>query len=199
MSSDAWKNSYRHFCDAVSFDLMEPESIVEEASRWLGGTVDFQEAQLSASYHTNWGSSRWIHAGIEHGFVTTFGGPAGGQVPVNVLFYPGGEDSIRGFAYGQAAPRASTGGFLGAKTFTLVNLELEQALTSKLSLVAFSDTLGAEARMADYPFRTPLYSLGLGVRLQTLIGPIRLEYGRNLNPRPADPSGTLQFSVGFPF
>jgi outer membrane translocation and assembly module TamA len=39
----------------------------------------------------------------------------------------------------------------------------------------------------------------LGVRYQTIVGPIRLEYGRNLNPRPHDPLGTLQVSVGFPF
>jgi len=40
---------------------------------------------------------------------------------------------------------------------------------------------------------------GLGLRYQTLIGPVRLEYGRNLNPRIDDPAGTLHFSVGFPF
>ena len=39
----------------------------------------------------------------------------------------------------------------------------------------------------------------LGVRYQTLIGPVRVEYGHNLNPRPFDPDGTLLFSIGFPF
>jgi outer membrane protein insertion porin family len=39
----------------------------------------------------------------------------------------------------------------------------------------------------------------LGVRYQTIIGPLRVEYGRNLNPRPTDPSGSLLFSLGFPF
>jgi outer membrane protein insertion porin family len=32
-----------------------------------------------------------------------------------------------------------------------------------------------------------------------LIGPIRVEYGRNLNPRPGDPHGTWQISIGYPF
>jgi outer membrane translocation and assembly module TamA len=41
--------------------------------------------------------------------------------------------------------------------------------------------------------------VGLGVRFQTLIGPLRLEYGRNINRRPGDPSGTWHFSIGFPF
>ena len=33
----------------------------------------------------------------------------------------------------------------------------------------------------------------------TIVGPVRLEYGYNLNPRQYDPRGTLQFSLGFPF
>ena len=54
-------------------------------------------------------------------------------------------------------------------------------------------------RLEEYPFSEELYSAGLGVRYNTVIGPIRLEYGHNLNPRPLDPSGTLLFSIGYPF
>jgi outer membrane translocation and assembly module TamA len=53
--------------------------------------------------------------------------------------------------------------------------------------------------MADYPYSEKLYAVGLGVRYQTIIGPVRAEYGHNLNPRPLDPAGTLLFSIGFPF
>ena len=178
---------------------------MEEASRFLGGQVDFQELQFTASYHTSWTNSRWIHAGLNHSEISTLGAPAGNQLPPNVLLYPGGEDSIRGYGQGQAAPRSGTGEFVGARTMTLLNVELEQALTSRWSVVAFSDTLAAGSN----PIAHRLYSVGLGLRYQTFIGPIRLEYGRNLNPRPAvlvnnvwvggDPSGTVQFSVGFPF
>jgi outer membrane translocation and assembly module TamA len=81
----------------------------------------------------------------------------------------------------------------------LVNAELEQALTPKWSVVLFGDALGMAARLADYPFDEKLYSIGFGVRYHTLIGPLRMEYGRNLNPRSVDPRGTLSFSLGFPF
>ena len=53
--------------------------------------------------------------------------------------------------------------------------------------------------LIDYPFAERLYTAGLGVRYQTLIGPIRVEYGHNLNPRPGDPQGTWQLSIGYPF
>jgi outer membrane translocation and assembly module TamA len=65
--------------------------------------------------------------------------------------------------------------------------------------VLFSDSIGFARHIDHYPFDTGLFSVGGGLRWRTLIGPIRLEYGYNLNPRPLDPSGTLQFSLGFPF
>ena len=85
------------------------------------------------------------------------------------------------------------------KSYLLLNLELEQALTKTWSAILFFDALGETASLADYPFAERLFSAGVGLRYQTLIGPVRLEYGHNLNPRQADPAGTLHFSVGFPF
>jgi outer membrane protein assembly complex protein YaeT len=172
---------------------------VEAANRALGGEVVYQQIVLAASYHTNWGNGRWIHAGVSHGLVTTFGAPNDTNLPVSVLFYPGGDGSIRGYQKGEAAPRTANGEFVGAKSYLQFNLELEQALTTKWSVVAFGDALGMAARMSDYPFSEKLYSVGLGIRYQTIIGPIRVEYGHNLNPRPFDPAGTLQLSIGFPF
>ncbi|MEO9112505.1 MAG: BamA/TamA family outer membrane protein [Lacunisphaera sp.] len=172
---------------------------IEAANRALGGQVVYQQIILGASYHTNWGTGRWLHAGVSHGIVTTFGAPDDKSLPVSVLFYPGGEGSIRGFQKGEASPRTADGDFVGAKSYLLFNLELEQALTAKWSVVVFGDALGEAAHLSDYPFSEKLYTAGLGVRYQTIIGPIRVEYGHNLNPRPRDPSGTLLFSIGFPF
>lgn len=170
-----------------------------EASRRLGGQVDYQQLTLSGSYHRPIGRGHWIHVGFTHGVVTTMGALGDAQLPVNVRFFPGGDGSIRGYRSGEAAPRAPDGQFVGAKAFLQLNLELEQALTSKWTVVAFGDALGTAVRLADYPFDERLYTVGLGLRYQTLIGPIRLEYGYNLNPRPRDPSGTLLLSIGFPF
>jgi outer membrane protein insertion porin family len=53
--------------------------------------------------------------------------------------------------------------------------------------------------LRDYPFKERLYSAGLGIRYQTLIGPLRLEYARNITPRAGDPPATWHFSMGYPF
>ncbi len=170
----------------------------ELADPRLGGEATFQRTEVSGSYHTPWGKSRWVHVGLSHGVITTWDGDDS-TLPVNRRFFPGGENSVRGYQDGEASPRHATGQFIGAKTFAILNVELEQAITPKISAVIFGDALGVSASIRDYPWRTRLYSAGVGLRYRTVIGPIRLEYGRNLNPRPFDPSGTLHFSIGYPF
>jgi outer membrane protein assembly complex protein YaeT len=172
---------------------------VDSADRRLGGDVTYQQIIFGASYHTGWGEGRWIHVGFSEGVVTTFGAPARTALPASVLFYPGGDGSIRGYQKGAAAPRDGAGLFVGAKSYAQANLEFEQALTAKWSVVVFTDALGTATSLRDYPFNEELFSAGLGLRYQTIIGPVRVEYGRNLNPRPLDPAGTLQVSIGFPF
>lgn len=170
----------------------------ELASQGLGGEVNYQRIEVGGSYHTSWGRGRWVHVGLSHGFVTTLGS-TDLLLPVNKRFYPGGESSIRGYGEGEAAPRGPDGKYIGAKSYALLDVEVEQALTKNWSVVVFTDVLGESATLGSYPFDTGLYSVGLGVRYHTLIGPIRLEYGHNLNRRDGDPTGAVQFSIGFPF
>lgn len=170
----------------------------EVASEVFGGEVDYQRAEVSASYHRGLGRGRYIHIGLQHGILNTFGQVAA-EIPVNKRFLLGGESTVRGYIEGEASPRNENNELVGSEAYLLLNLELEQALTERWSVVAFSDLIGFARRLDDYPFDEELYSVGLGIRYKTFIGPIRLEYGHNLNPRPLDPRGTLHLSIGFPF
>jgi outer membrane protein insertion porin family len=171
---------------------------VELASEYLGGEVDYQRINLSTSWHHRIGGGRLISLGFSHGVDLTAGNSST-ELPFNRRFFPGGENSIRGYPEGKASPRTATGQIAGAETFSLATVELEQALTPQWSLVVFSDNLGMAEKVQNYPFDQGLFSVGGGLRWKTIIGPIRVEYGYNLNPRPKDPTGTLLFSLGFPF
>ncbi|MEO7298273.1 MAG: BamA/TamA family outer membrane protein [Verrucomicrobiota bacterium] len=171
---------------------------LETASKFLAGDVNFERLDLSASYHLPLTTTTWLHLGLSHGLIFTQGNPRD-ELPFNKRFFTGGENSVRGYQQGEAAPRNAQGKVIGAETYLTGNVEIEQALTEKWSLVAFSDSIGFAREFANYPFDETLFSIGLGVRWKTVIGPIRLEYGHNLNPRKDDPAGTLHFSIGFPF
>ncbi|MFT3782475.1 MAG: BamA/TamA family outer membrane protein [Nibricoccus sp.] len=171
---------------------------VEAASDKFGGEANYERIEFGATYHTAIGRWQYLHAALTHGVITTLG-TTDKTVPVNKRFFKGGDTSIRGYQEGEASPRGPDGRFVGAKTYTLLNVEYEQVLTESWSAVLFGDGLGQAERLANYPFEERLYSVGLGIRYQTIVGPIRLEYGRNLNRRPSDPTGTYHLSIGFPF
>ena len=170
----------------------------EVASDHLGGNSSYERFEVIAAYHHSLGTGHWLHLGLSHGAVFTPNGPEV-DLPFNKRFFPGGAESVRGYDQGEAAPRDALGNVVGAESYVLANVEFEQALTENLSLVVFSDTVGLAHSIRNYPASEGLYSVGGGVYWRTPIGPVRLEYGYNLNRRPQDPSGTIQFSVGFPF
>jgi outer membrane protein insertion porin family len=161
----------------------------------LGGEVEYERLELAWSWHRPLGEERWLHVGVSQGLLFD----RGGDVPVNKLFFPGGESSIRGYAQGEATQRDGAGLFVGVRSAWLVNLEFEQLVTGRWTVVLFADVLGTATHAEDWPGDETLGSAGLGVRYQSPIGPVRLEYGHNVNPRSGDPDGTLHFSIGFPF
>lgn len=164
----------------------------------LGGDASFHREEIGASYHSMLGS-RWIfHAALKASFISSPGNNAL-EIPFGERFLVGGENTVRGYQRGEAGPTDEEGNALGAEAFVQSNLELEYPLLGKLNTVVFLDSARVWDSTGDFAVYSDLYSAGLGLRYRTVVGPIRLEYGHNLNPRPADPNGTLHFSIGFPF
>ncbi|WPJ94779.1 BamA/TamA family outer membrane protein [Coraliomargarita algicola] len=171
---------------------------LETAGQWLGGSVNFQKLELGGSYHSSLSESILFHAGLQGGTIFTTGA-AEDNIPFNERFFSGGENSVRGYVEGGASPRDSGGDEVGSESYLLLNLELEQRIYSQLSTVFFFDSvLNARDGFFDRE-REVLSSIGFGLRYQTVVGPLRLEYGHNLNPRDSDSDGALHFSIGFPF
>lgn len=170
----------------------------EYASEILGGTVNFQKLEAGASYHTPITGGLVFHGSVRHGLAWS-DSDTRDNLPVNRRFFPGGENSIRGYVEGKASPLGIAGGEIGAEVYLLFNLELEQPIMPDFSVVVFTDILGAAANYAQFPADYWLTTVGIGLRYKTIIGPVRLEYGHNLNPRPNTANGALHFSIGFPF
>lgn len=170
----------------------------EFASEYLAGDVNYERFEIAGSFHHGLGGGRVISVGVSHGLIAAAGSTAE-DIPFNKRFFPGGEYSIRGYQEGEAAPRDGRGDLVGAETYVFGSVDFEQALTPKLAGVLFFDAVGFARDFADYPVNEALYSVGGGLRWKSLVGPVRLEYGYNLNPRKHDPVGTLHFSLGFPF
>lgn len=170
----------------------------EYASEALGGNVNFQRLEAGVSYHTPISGGLVFHGSVRHGLAWSDSATRD-NLPINRRFFPGGENSIRGYVEGKASPLGAAGGEIGAEVYLLFNLELEQPIMPDFSVVVFTDILGASASYSQFPGDYWLTTVGIGLRYKTIIGPVRLEYGHNLNPRPGTANGALHFSIGFPF
>ena len=125
--------------------------------------------------------------------------PNSTEIPNTERFLVGGENSLRGFRRGEAGPIDDEGIPIGAEAFGLINAELEYPLFDKLSAVLFVDAARVWSSTEQFGIYDDFVDVGLGLRYRTIVGPVRLEYGRNINARPSDPTGTLHLSIGFPF
>jgi outer membrane protein assembly complex protein YaeT len=174
-------------------------SELELASPSLGSDAYFQRWVIAGAWHKALADETIrLHFGLEHGVLARVGAEAA-ELPFNKRFFPGGVNSLRGYQDGEASPLGSEGETLGAETYLLGHAEVEVAILHSLSVVTFLDGLLQARELGDYPGNEDLWSLGIGLRYDTPLGPLRLEYGHNLNPRSHDPDGTLHFSLGFPF
>ncbi len=138
-------------------------------------------------------------------------------VPVEDRFYLGGANSVRGYDESALGPRSGPGdeNIDGGEFMMLANLEFRYPLPY-LGRWNFSGTFfldggnvwGTIADVSSSDFRltsngdeTELtdfrYGIGFGVRYNTPIGPIRVDYGYPLKPDVfTDVNGTFYFSLG---
>jgi outer membrane protein assembly factor BamA len=170
---------------------------VEVAKRAYGGDANYERVELNASWHRPLGGGRYAHLNLTHGIAIAEDPDR--DLPFNKRFFPGGESTVRGYQRGEASPLDQFGEQIGAESVLIWNIELEQALAPNWSLVAFVDGTGITDTIQHYPFDDVLWSTGGGLRWNTVIGPVRLEYGHNLTRRRHDPRGTIHFSIGYPF
>lgn len=171
---------------------------VEIGSQYLGADVNYQRLQLMHSRHWSIRDGLRVHARLAHGIAATLDASSD-NLPVNRRFYPGGVHSIRGYRPGAASPVDSSGQYIGAEVYILAQAEIEQDISPDLAGVIFYDALWTGRSLDDYPGDIHLNTVGLGLRYRTIVGPVRLEGGWNLDRREIDPAFTLQLSLGFPF
>lgn len=143
----------------------------------------------------------WNTVGVIHGRIGYIMRNNWGKLPAYEKFYLGGIDSIRGYKYAEISPRDPvTLERIGGTKFQFVNLEYRFPLYRKIGLMAlvFLDAGNVYGGGQQY-FSSWRTSVGGGIRWFSPLGPLRIEYGYNLNPKPWDRRSNIEFSVGGSF
>ncbi len=119
------------------------------------------------------------------------------KLPLYERFYVGGLYTVRGLGFGDAGPKDENGDPIGGTRELILNLEYIFPLISELRLngVIFFDAGRAYDTSEDFG-RDLRYTTGAGLRWISPLGPIRIEYGYNLDRRDGEDSGKIEFSFG---
>jgi outer membrane protein insertion porin family len=120
----------------------------------------------------------------------------GKELPDDVSFYVGGINTVRGLGYGQAGPRSSNGDVIGGNRELIFNVEYIFPLipAARLKGLVFFDAGAGYA--PDEEINSLRRTTGLGIRWISPVGPLRLEWGYNLSPRPDESQSKFEFTFG---
>ena len=178
---------------------LDPSSGLAFEGSWelagLGGTEKFSKYILDARYFWPW---KWdtvfsVHGQI--GYVHDFG--SDDDVPLGERFFLGGIHTMRGFDSREVGPRDANGDYTGGDKETYFNFEYIFPLVKEAGLkgLVFVDVGNAWGTDEDF-FSSWRYSTGVGMRWLSPLGPLRLEWGYNLDPEPYEDRSRLDFMIG---
>jgi outer membrane protein insertion porin family len=165
----------------------------------LNGTLTYTRPRLSLAHYFPL-PRRWVFAvGADAGYVREIGSaPA---LPWDLLFLAGGGNSLRGYGYNQIGAGRVGNTTFGGQVMLVTHAELRFPVWNDLGGVAFVDAGDVWARPQDVRHDQLKVSTGLGVRYNTPVGPIRVDYGVRVRPVLEMPNWMegLYFGIGHAF
>jgi outer membrane protein insertion porin family len=164
---------------------------------FLGGNTDIYGFDLEGSQYFHLPFDMILTLNGEIACVNTWAG--GDRVPIFDRLFLGGANNLRGFNFRDVGPKDEDGEPIGGKSLWRFTVEMTAPVVDKVRAAVFYDvgSVGTEA----YDFSGPVNSdVGVGVRLDLPIGPVRIDYGFPLQTdRFTSKSGRFNFNIGYQF
>ncbi len=172
---------------------------VEYAGGVLGGDNYFTKYHLRSAWFFPffWDSAFSVQG--RGGFVKQ---RAGGELPVYEKWRIGGINTVRGFEYESISPvDPVTGDKIGGEKMMVYNVEYRFPLIKDQGVlgILFFDAGNVFTKDEEYTFSGIRMGAGGGIRWYSPAGPLRLEWGKNLDPKPDEPESVWEFTIGTPF
>jgi outer membrane protein insertion porin family len=121
------------------------------------------------------------------------------SVPIYDRLYLGGSNNLRGFAFRDVGPRDHQGEPIGGQSMARFTAELTFPIIEKARGAIFYDTGFVNADPYDFGTANTASDVGVGLRLDLPIGPLRVDYGIPIQKDGRSSSGHFNFNVGYQF
>ncbi len=163
----------------------------------LAGKTDIYGFSLEGAKYFNFKWDTILTINAEIGNVTTWAG--GDRVPIFDRLYLGGANNLRGFRFRDVGPKDDDGQPIGGLSLARATIEYTFPVIDKVRGALFYD-VGMVGK-GSYSYNGDLNSdIGIGVRLELPIGPVRIDYGIPVQTDPFNNSGgRFQFNIGYQF
>jgi outer membrane protein insertion porin family len=167
------------------------------AGGFLGGNTQIYGWDLEGSqyFRLKWDTILLINGEIAT--VNTWGN--GSEVPIFERFYLGGANNLRGFPYREVGPQDVTGEPIGGQSMARATIEWTFPIIKEARGAIFYDTGFVNSDAWSFGFEHIASDIGVGIRLNLPIGPLRLDYGYPLQRDGYHGGGHFNFSVGYQF
>jgi outer membrane protein assembly factor BamA len=170
---------------------------VEVATPLLGGDTAFNKYTFETHWYLPATERSEFAFGFRGGFSQTLSGFE--TLPLSERFFLGGARGVRGWAEERVGPKDDAGNPIGGDAYALGIAEFRFPLGRKnWGGVLFFDVGNVWTSLTDIEPTKAKYGIGAGIRYNTLVGPLRLDYGIKLNPDEGESFGRLYFNIGFP-
>jgi len=168
---------------------------VEYAGGMLAGTNYFTKYGANSAW---WATPFWSSTFTARGRMGYIEGREGRNIPLFERYRLGGIYSIRGFKTWSIGPTAPNGEIIGGDKELLFNLEWIFPLIPQVKIKGLFFFDAGNAWDVGQPYRLDdlRTSVGFGFRWISPVGPLRLEWGYNLNPKPGESTSSWDFAIG---
>jgi outer membrane protein insertion porin family len=194
------------------------ELSAEVAGGPLGGTISLYKLNAKTTFYFPFFNKHVLEILGAAGVVDVFGASRGDgpfvndatppflnvhkvdDVPIYDRYFLGGANTLRGFSYRQVGPKDPTGEPLGGNTYANGTAEYSFPIVERVRGAVFYDVGNVWLNSYEFNIGDLKSDVGVGIRLNLPIGPVRLDYGYPVQTdKQTGTAGKIQFSVGYQF
>jgi len=203
---DAGRNTTNNILDARRGYVAAVH--LEQAGRGLGGDFDYYELNGEVRHYVSMANRLVVAVRARAGAIDGIGDtPEHISVPFYKLYFLGGATNLRGWGRYEVAPLSEGGTPIGGQSFANFAAEVRVPIWRSLSAVLFADAGNVWTSPWDINLNDLRYDVGPGLRYNTPVGPLRVDFGYQLNPipglmidgKPEDRRFRIHFSIGQAF
>jgi outer membrane protein insertion porin family len=163
---------------------------------FLGGNTQIYGLDLEGSQYFHLPKDTILLINGEIATVSQWG--SGSEVPIFERLFLGGSNNLRGFPFREVGPQQN-GEPIGGQSMARATIEWTFPIIEKARGAVFYDTGFVNSSAWSFGFNHIASDVGIGLRLDLPIGPLRLDYGYPVMRDGYNGGGHFNFSVGYQF